>query len=115
MSEIKTERCQLGHEGCGFGERGTDLATWTLAYRRKGARTFRRVTDWAGTWHEAFHMAGDVGEWTAGALDIYYVPTLLAECRQAARTGFCDDVANVMLSDGRRVPVTETGRMSDLT
>lgn len=90
--------------------------TWTIAYRKPRANKFHRVTDWAGTWNEAYEMAKTFGERNPG-MQIYYVPTKAAEDDQAARIatgelpdfGYSADWGNVMVDSGKRIRMTETG------
>jgi hypothetical protein len=81
--------------------------SWTLAYRRKTASTFRRVTNWSGTWDEAATMANRFGE-LHPELDIWYVPSREAEL--AGRV-VLEDIGNILTYSGKRVHMTETGTL----
>lgn len=108
--------CALGHPDCTFSDgRGTEPANWTLAYRRsKSANRFHRVTDYAATWHEAMHKAGEVGALHPD-YEIWFVPTRTAELRAAATSpAHAEDVANILTTTGKRVAMTDTGTMAQL-
>jgi hypothetical protein len=84
--------------------------TWTVAYRRPRASTFRRVVNWAGTWREAFEMADRLGEFDP-KLDVWYVPSRDSEL--AGRVHL-EDIGNILVPSGKRVRMTENGILPDV-
>jgi hypothetical protein len=78
--------------------------SWTLAYRRPRANRFQRVTDWCGTWREAYAMAAVFGQANPG-LQVYYVPTAAYERAHSRH----EDDGNILTPSGRRVRMVETG------
>jgi hypothetical protein len=79
--------------------------TWTMAYRKPRANRFQRVTNWAGTWHQARDLAGKFVEANPG-LQVYYVPSAASE------TPGHEDTGNILTETGRRVRIRETGELS---
>ena len=79
--------------------------TWTIAYRKPRANRFHRVTDWAGTWDEAYDMSAKFCD-RHRDLQVYYVPT-----HEAETTGYvpAEDVGNVLVDSGRRVQIVDNG------
>jgi hypothetical protein len=75
----------------------TNPATWTLAYRKRTANRFQRVTNWAGTWAQARELAGKFLE-AHPELQVYYVPTVGA-----------DPDATVLTDSGRSVRIRDNG------
>jgi hypothetical protein len=85
-----------------------EARNWTIAYRKPHANHFHRVTDWAGTWQQAFDLAGVVAR-AHPELQVWYAGT-----RQAELDGYVvpEDHQNILTDSGRRVPVTETGTIN---
>ena len=81
--------------------------TWTLAYRKKNASTAKRVTNWAGTWNEAYEMARRFGA-LHPELQIWYVSSRASEL--AGRVHL-EDIGNLLLDSGKRIPMTENGSL----
>lgn len=104
------------------------VTTWTLAYRNPRANRFQRVTNWSGTWHQAYYLAAKLME-AQPALQVYYVQTQRSEQEQAARMNqevrlgrmdvalaseYLADHGNILVAETkRRVRVFETGSLSD--
>lgn len=101
------------------------MTTWTLAYRTPRANHFKRVTNWSGTWHQAYELAGKLAQ---TGVQVYYVTTQgyeLAETKRLAQevaTGrmtnemaysYLEDHGNILVDSGRRVKMRETGRLLD--
>src|SRR6185437_10158931 len=87
---------------------GKESPDWTLAFRTPRANRFHRVTDWAGTWQEAFDQAGRFGRLNPH-LQVFYVPTRAAEL---AGSVVPEDHQNILTEAGRRVPITEDGTIT---
>lgn len=83
------------------------IKTWTLAWRKRRANRFERATNWAGTWHQARELCGAFAD-AHPELEVWYVPS-----RAAEDTGYStgEDVGNILVDTGRRVPVCDTGRL----
>lgn len=81
--------------------------TWTLAYRKRTANRFQRVTNWAGTWAQALELARSFSQ-AHPELDVWYVPSLASEVHGAA-----EDAGNVLVDSGRRVRIRETGALTE--
>lgn len=87
---------------------------WTIAYRKRTGPVFHRVTNWSGTWQQAFDMANKFGQANPD-LQVWYVTTLAYEQAEreaiAAGTlvdhGYSEDWGNI-LTDGRFVRGTWT-------
>lgn len=104
------------------------MNTWTLAYRTPRANHFKRVTNWSGTWHQAYDLAGKLMEAQPG-LQVYYVQSADAELAQVKRLAqevaegkisldfahsYLEDHGNILISETkRRVKMRETGSLSD--
>jgi hypothetical protein len=84
-----------------------ETSTWTIAYRKPRANKFHRVTDWSGTWREAYEMANRFAKLYPG-MQVYYVSTLSAE---EAGDVVPEDRGNVMVDSGKRIQMTETGKL----
>lgn len=94
---------------------------WTLAWRNsRYANRLVRATNWAGTWSQAFYLAGEMREAMvkAGHSDaqVYYVTTLEYEREQAReiaagtlRREYAEDHGNVLMETGRRVRMVDSG------
>jgi hypothetical protein len=80
---------------------------WTIAYRKSTANFFHRVTDWAGTWQQAFDMAGKFAELNP-RYQVFYTST-----READLTDYvCDADKFVILTDsGKRVFVHDDAKL----
>ena len=104
------------------------MNTWTLAYRNPRANRFQRVTNWSGTWHQAYYLAAKLIE-AQPALQVYYVQTQQSEQEQAARMNqevrlgrmdvalageYLADHGNILVAETkRRVRMFETGSLSE--
>jgi hypothetical protein len=77
--------------------------TWTLAYRKRTANRFQRMTNWEGTWAQARELAVIFGE-AHPELDIWYVPTQASDANGAP-----EDIGNILVESGRRVRIRENG------
>lgn len=82
----------------------TERANWTIAYRKRTANRFLRVSTWAGTWSQAVGMARLFGEANPD-LEVYYTSSRTAEIE-----GFVieEDRGNILVDSGRRVRIAET-------
>lgn len=103
------------------------IGDWTIAYRTPRANAFKRVTNWAGTWHQAFELAGIFAKANPD-LQVYYVPSADYERRefvglnkrvdagQVTReyaVSMIEDHGNVLVEEtNRRVKIHETGVLS---
>jgi hypothetical protein len=98
---------------------------WTIAYRKRTANRFQRVTNWTGTWQEAFDMAR-VFSALHPDLQVYYVssrahedhervelPRQVAsgEMGQHLADAYLVDHGNILVDSGKRVRMTETGTL----
>lgn len=96
---------------------------WTLAYRKRTANRFQRVTDWAGTWQQARDKAREFGE-RHPELQVYYVTTAAYEKAEAARLAgqvargemaqdladhWLADHGNLLVDSGKRVRMVDNG------
>lgn len=87
-----------------------EVPTWTIAYRKNGEPVFHRVTDWQGTWQEAHDKAGEFATSHPEYDQIYYTVT-----REAELTDFVpgrEDILNLMLDDGTRIPIADDGTVT---
>jgi len=86
----------------------TQAPNWTIAYRKFDEPLFHRVTEFKGTWQEAYDFAGKFAISHPEQDQIFYLPT-----REAEMTEFVtrEDIANVMIDDGSRIPVAEDGAL----
>lgn len=82
--------------------------TWTIAYRRPRGRSLHRATNWSGTLNQARMMATAFHDANPGT-HVYYTVTAQAEV-----AGYvpAEDCGNMLMDNGRRMPITETGRLS---
>jgi hypothetical protein len=82
----------------------TERANWTIAYRKRTANRFLRVSTWAGTWSQAVGMARLFSEANPD-LEVYYTSNRTAEIE-----GFVieEDRGNILVDSGRRVRIVET-------
>lgn len=81
--------------------------TWTLAYRKRTANRFQRVTNWSGTWAQAMELARTFTQ-AHPELDVWYVPTQASEVNGAA-----EDAGNVMVDSGKRIRIRENGALTE--
>jgi hypothetical protein len=81
--------------------------TWTLAYRKRTANRFQRVTNWSGTWNQARELAGAFGK-AHPELDVWYVPT-----RDSEANGAAEDAGNVMVDSGKRIRIRDNGALTE--
>lgn len=81
--------------------------TWTLAFRKRTANRFQRVTNWEGTWAQALELAQAFGK-AHPELDVWYVPTLASEANGAA-----EDAGNVMVDSGKRIRIRDNGALTE--
>jgi hypothetical protein len=102
--------------------------TWTLAYRNPRANRFQRVTNWSGTWHQAYYLAQALGQ-ERPDLQVYYVTTEQSEHEQRVRLtaevhdgkisldlamSYLEDHGNILVAETRRrVRMFETGQLSE--
>jgi hypothetical protein len=77
--------------------------TWTIAYRKPRANRFQRVTNWHGTWNDAYAVAREFAN-AFPELQVYYVPTLASENGE--------DAGNVLVDSGKRVRIIDNGSLS---
>lgn len=76
--------------------------TWTIAYRKPRANRFQRVTNWCGSWTEAYHMSQRFGQ-DHPELSVWYVPT----AEQEATTPGHEDNGNILTNTGQRVRIVD--------
>jgi hypothetical protein len=104
------------------------MITWTLAYRTPRANHFKRVTNWSGTWAQAYYLAAELLK-DQPALQVYYVQTLGSELDEKGRLKdrilrgeittefaqeYVNDHGNILVAETkRRVKMRETGTLSD--
>jgi hypothetical protein len=87
----------------------TEAANWTIAYRKPRANKVNRVTNWSGTWQEAYEMADRFRDIEGNEnLEIWYVTTRAAELNGYS---YPEDHGNILSNTGRRVKMTETGTL----
>lgn len=84
------------------------IATWTIAYRKPTANRFQRAANYAGTWDQAYELAGIFGT-AHPELQVFYVPTAAAEALSPGH----EDNGNVLTDSGKRVRMAETGHVAD--
>lgn len=84
-----------------------NTTTWTLAYRRRTANRFQRVTNWSGTWAQAMELARSFGQ-AHPKLDVWYVPSAASDAN-----GSIEDRGNILVDSGRRVKILETGFLGE--
>ena len=80
---------------------------WTVAYRTSSEPVIHRAQDFRGTWQEAHDMAGEVAIAHPEYDEIYY--TLTREAELSDYNGAKEDILNIMVSDGTRVPIADDG------
>lgn len=81
--------------------------TWTLAFRKRTANRFQRVTNWSGTWAQARELAFTFSK-ANPELAVYYVPTLESEVHGAP-----EDAGNVLVEGtGKRIRIRDNGILS---
>lgn len=82
---------------------------WTVAFRKRTANRFQRVTNWSGSWDDAVRMAGVVGE-AHPELEIFYTTT-----REAEESGYVsdEDQGNILVDSGKRIRVVDNAELSE--
>lgn len=81
--------------------------TWTIAYRKRTANRFLRVTNWSGSWAQALAMAQLFGEANPD-LQVWYTSSRDAELKGGVSI---EDVANIMVDSGKRIRIVEGGEL----
>lgn len=81
--------------------------TWTIAYRKRTANRFLRVTNWVGSWAQAVAMAQVFGEANPD-LQVWYTSSRDAELKGGVAI---EDVANIMVDSGKRIRIVEGGEL----
>jgi len=81
-----------------------ERANWTIAYRKRTANRFLRVSTWSGTWSQAYGMSRLFAQ-ANPELEVYYTSDRSAEVE-----GFVveEDVRNILVDSGRRVRIVES-------
>lgn len=98
---------------------------WTIAYRKRTGPVFHRVTNWSGTWQQAYDKAAEFG--TANPdLQVWYTTTCAYEQAQAAdlpsrvasgeysqalADSYLEDHGNLLVDSGKRVRVVDNGEL----
>ena len=102
-----------------MSNRAPDPRTWTIAYRRRTANRFVRVTNWAGNWHQAYNLASAFGE-LHPELQVHYVPTAEYDAEEAREiaagtlsAAYAEDHGNVLVDSGKRVRIVDTGQLDE--
>lgn len=97
---------------------GTEI--WTVAYRKRTANRFVRVSDWSGTWKQAYDLAR-IFTSLRPELQVYYVTTLAYEQHTAAEIAagtlpahYADDHGNVLTDSGKRVRMIDRPMPDDI-
>lgn len=80
---------------------------WTIAYRKPRANRFQRVTNWHGTWNDAYAVAREFAN-ANPELQVFYVPTLASE--QDGHNA--EDAGNILVDSGKRVRIIDNGSLS---
>jgi len=85
----------------------TERANWTIAYRKRTANRFVRVSNWSGTWSQAVGMCALYSA-AHPELEVWYISDASAE-----RDGFVceEDRGNLLVESGRRVRIVEGGEV----
>lgn len=81
--------------------------TWTIAYRKPRANRFQRVTNWHGTWNDAYAVAREFAN-ANPELQVFYVVTLATE--QDGNNP--EDAGNVLVDSGKRVRIIDNGALT---
>lgn len=84
----------------------SDIKGWTIAYRKRTANRFLRVTNWQGSWAQALAMAALFSAENPD-LQVWYVPTAEFELQG----GDPADIGNVMIDSGKRIKIREGGEL----
>lgn len=92
---------------------------WTIAYRKPRANRFIRVSDWEGSWQEAYDVAG-IFSAVHPELQVYYVPSADHEANEQRQIesgelrdfGYSADWGNVLVDSGKRVKIIEGGALN---
>lgn len=87
------------------GKPPVEVPVWTIAYRKNGEPVFHRVTDWKGTWQEAFDKSGEFAVAHPEQDQIYYTTTREAELTEYVTR---EDVLNILVGDVR-IPIADDG------
>lgn len=100
---------RIGATACPNCELHVDRrSVWTIAFRKRRANRFQRVTNWSGSWDDAVRMAGVYAE-SHPELEIYYVITLEAESANPTS----EDNGNVMVESGKRIRIVDNAELSE--
>lgn len=90
---------------------------WTIAYRKRTGPVFHRVTNWSGTWAQAYEMAQAFGE-LHPELQVWYATTLAYEQAAALEVAagtlsdsYAEDFGNIMVDSGKRIKVRDNGTL----
>lgn len=85
----------------------TERANWTIAYRKRTANRFVRVSNWSGTWSQAVGMCALYSQ-AHPELEVWYISNASAE-----RDGFVceEDRGNILTDRGSRVRIVEGGEV----
>jgi hypothetical protein len=81
---------------------------WTIAYRTGDEPVFHRVSEWQGTWQQAHDFAGEFATMHPDVDQVYYTTTREAELIDYVGR---EDILNLMLDDGTRIPVADDGTL----
>jgi hypothetical protein len=84
----------------------SEVKGWTIAYRKRTANRFLRVTNWQGSWAQALAMAALFSA-ANPELQVWYVPTAEFELQG----GDSADIGNVMVDSGKRIKIREGGEL----
>ena len=93
---------------------------WTIAYRKRTANRFLRVSDWSGTWQQAYDLAGRLATLRPD-LQVYYVTSETYEAAERARIAagqvqphLAEDHGNVLVDSGKRVRTVDAPMSPDV-
>lgn len=101
---------RTGATSCPGCELFTDRRSiWTIAFRKRTANRFQRVTNWSGSWDAAVRMAGVFAK-TNGDLEIYFTITREAEM---SGHGSTEDNGNILTDAGKRIRIVDNAELSD--
>lgn len=76
--------------------------TWTIAYRKRSASRFQRVTNWSGTWAEAESVASKFGQ-DHPELQVWLVPSREHDATRPDHV----DANNVLVDSGKRIKIVD--------
>ena len=86
---------------------------WTVAYRRPRANHFKRVGGLGLSWNEARELAAEIMAPLNRAVGVQVWCVTTAEAEAAGRC--CEeDRGNIMVDNGRRVQIRETGSLDEV-